>query len=185
MNASSFGLIEPARRLKELVHPTKRSLRASHSHRMAAAPDQLLLKTPNSKAATDWSSDGRFILYESQEPQTGSDLWAVDLKEPRKQFPLVQTEFEEVNGQFSPDGKWIGYESNESGRFEIYVQPFSRPGRKTQVSLKGGAQVRWRRDGKALLYIALDDRLTEVPLRFSASGQVVSQDPRFHSSRRI
>jgi roadblock/LC7 domain-containing protein len=113
-----------------LVHPTKRSLRASHSHRMAAAPDQLLLKTPNSKAATDWSSDGRFILYESQEPQTGADLWAVDLKEPRKQFPLVQTEFEEVNGQFSPDGKWIGYESNESGRFEIYVQPFSVLGEK-------------------------------------------------------
>jgi len=98
----------------------------------------------NSKAATDWSSDGRFILYESQEPQTGSDLWSVDLKEPQKQFPLVQTEFEEVNGQFSPHGKWIGYESNESGRFEIYVQPFRGPGRKTQVSLKGGAQVRWR-----------------------------------------
>jgi len=136
-----------------------------------------LLKTPNSKAATDWSSDGRFILYESQEPQTGSDLWAVDLKEFKKQFPLVQTEFEEVNGQFSPDGKWIGYESNDSGRFEIYIQPFRGPGRKTQVSLKGGAQVRWRRDGKALLYIALDDRLTEVPLRFSASGQVVEPGP--------
>jgi Tol biopolymer transport system component len=139
--------------------------------------DQLLLKTPNSKAATDWSADGRFILYESQEPKTGSDLWALDLQEPQKPFPLVQTEFEETNGQFSPDGKWMAWESNESGRFEIYVQPFPGPGRKTQISLKGGAQVRWRRDGKALLYIALDDRLTEVPLRFSATGQVVEPGP--------
>src|SRR5262249_11284969 len=58
-------------------------------------PDQLLLKTPNSKSATDWSADGRFLLYESQEPKTGSDLWALDLKE-QKQFPLVQTEFESI-----------------------------------------------------------------------------------------
>lgn len=139
-------------------------------------PDQLLLKTPNSKVATDWSADGRFLLYESREPKTGSDLWALDLTE-QKQFPLVQTEFEEGNGQFSPDGKWIAYESNESGRLEVYVQSFPGPGRKTQVSLKGGTQVRWRHDGNALFYIALDDRLTEVPLRFNASGQVAEPGP--------
>jgi Tol biopolymer transport system component/tRNA A-37 threonylcarbamoyl transferase component Bud32 len=139
--------------------------------------DQLLLKTPNSKRPTDWSADGRFLLYASQEPKTGSDLWALDLNESQKQFSVVQTQFEESNGQFSPDGKWIGYESNESGRTEIYVQPFRGPARKTQVSLKGGAQVRWRRDGQALFYIALDNRLTEVPIRFSASGQMVALGP--------
>jgi Tol biopolymer transport system component len=143
----------------------------------SSEPDQLLLKSPNSKGATDWSADGRFLLYESREPKTGSDLWALDLKEPQKQLPLVQTDFEDGNGQFSPDGKWIAYESNEFGRFEVYVQPFPGPGRKTQVSLKGGGQVRWRRDGKALFYIALDDRLTEVPLRFNASGEAVEPDP--------
>jgi serine/threonine protein kinase len=140
-------------------------------------PDQLLLKTSNSKSATDWSADGRFVLYESKETKTGSDLWALDLEEPQKPFPLVQTEFEEGLGQFSPDGKWIAYESNESGRFEIYVQPFRGTGRKTQVSLKGGGQVRWRRDGKALFFIALGDRLTEVPLRFNESGQVAEPGP--------
>jgi serine/threonine protein kinase len=139
-------------------------------------PEQLLLKTPNSKGATDWSADGRFLLYESREPKTGMDLWALDLKE-QKQLPLVQTEFEEGNGQFSPDGKWIAYESNESGRYEVYVQPFPGPGRKTQVSIKGGAQVRWRRDGNALFYIALDERLTEVPLRFNTGGQVADPGP--------
>jgi Tol biopolymer transport system component len=138
--------------------------------------DQLLLQTPNSKEALAWSADGRFILYETQLPTTGSDLWALDLNESR-QFPVAQTEFEEVEGQFSPDGKWLAYTSNESGRSEIYVQPFRGPGRKTQVSLKGGAQVRWRRDGQALFYIALDDRLMEVPIRFGASGQPLEPGP--------
>lgn len=71
--------------------------------------------------------------------------------------------FEEHIGQFSPDGKWIAYQSNESGRHEIYVQSFPGPGGKTQVSTNGGAQVRWRRDGKKLFYIALDNRLMAVP----------------------
>jgi len=123
------------------------------------------------------AADGRFLLYVEQAPKTGSDIWALDLNEPQKQFPVVQTEFEENNGQFSPIRKWLAYESNESGRNEIYVQPFHGPGRKTQVSLKGGSQVRWRRDGQALFYIALDDRLTEVPIRFAENGQKAEPGP--------
>jgi Tol biopolymer transport system component len=139
--------------------------------------DQLLLKTPQSKSVMDWSADGRFILYRSQDPKTGSDLWAVPLNDPQKHIPVAHTEFSESNGQFSPDGKWVAYESNESGRFEVYVQPFTGPGRKTQISLKGGAQARWRHDGQALFYIGADDRLTEVPLRFGADGQSVEPGP--------
>ena len=91
----------------------------------------------------------------------------------RKPFPVVQTNFDERDGQFSPDGKWIAYQSNESGRFEIYVQPFPGPGGKLQISTNGGAQVRWRRDGKELFYIALDDRLMAVPIRLASNGQTV------------
>jgi hypothetical protein len=95
----------------------------------------------------------------------------------RKPFPLVQTNSNERLAQFSPDGKWIAYESDESGRYEIYVQSFSssdaRAGGKVPVSNKGGAQVRWQADGKALYYIALDDRLMAAPLGFASSGQVV------------
>jgi hypothetical protein len=92
-------------------------------------------------------------------------------------FPIAHTEFMEMQGQFSPDVKWIAFQSNESGRFEIYVQAFPKPGTKIQVSVDGGTQVRWRRDGKALFYIGQDDVLREVPLRFNTSGDIEPAPP--------
>jgi len=88
-----------------------------------------------------------------------------------KPFPVVQTNFDERDAQFSPDGKWIAYQSNESGRFEIYIQPFPGPGSKLQVSTNGGAQVRWGPNGKELFYIALDARLMAVPIRLASNPQ--------------
>ena len=90
-------------------------------------------------------------------------MWALAMTGDRKPFPVVQTTFQEKGAQFSPDGKWIAYESNETGRFEIYLRAFPNGGRAVPVSATGGAQVRWRRDGKELFYIALDGRLTAVP----------------------
>ena len=89
----------------------------------------------------------------------------------RKPYPVVQTNFDERDAQFSPDGKWIAYQSNESGRFEIYIQPFPGPGSKLQVSTNGGAQVRWGPHGKELFYIALDARLMAVPIRLASNPQ--------------
>jgi Tol biopolymer transport system component len=129
-----------------------------------AGGDQVLLSTPEDKAPSDWSHDGRFLLYRNTGPKTGYDLWALPTTGDRKQFPVAETEFEERDGQFSPDGKWVAYQSNESGRFEIYVQPFPGPGGKWQVSTNGGAQVRWRPDGKELFYIAMDAKLMAVPI---------------------
>ncbi|MBI4472756.1 MAG: PD40 domain-containing protein, partial [Acidobacteria bacterium] len=141
-----------------------------------AGSEELVLATLQSKSATDWSSDGRFLLYRNLDDKLGYDLWALPLLGDRKPFPVVQTDYDERDGQFSPDGKWIAYQSNESGRFEIYVQPFPGPGSKWQVSTNGGAQVRWRRDGRELFYIALDDRLMAAPLRFVSNGQAVETD---------
>jgi len=145
----------------------------------SAGSETLLLATPQSKAPADWSSDDRFLLYRNSDPKTGFDIWALPFQDngkPGMPFPVVQTNFEERDGQFSPDGKWIAYQSNESGRFEIYVQPFLGPGAKWPVSTNGGAQVRWRRDGKELFYIALDGQLMSVPIRFPSSGQPVEAD---------
>ena len=115
----------------------------------------------------DWSPDGRFVLYRTQ-PQGSNtshwNLWAVPVEGKGEPFPVVQTNFDERDGQFSPDGKWIAFESNESGRYEIYLQPFPGPGARVPVSAGGGAQVRWRRDGRELFYIALDGRLMAVPI---------------------
>ena len=130
----------------------------------------MLLKVDTVAVATDWSPDGHVLLYRRLDPKTGTDIWALPLEGDRRAFPVVQTSFEERDAQFSPDGKWIAYQSNESGRFEVYVQPFPGPGGKTQVSTGGGAQPRWQRDGRELFYIALDGQLHAAPMRFAPNG---------------
>jgi Tol biopolymer transport system component len=132
--------------------------------------EQLLLESPTTKVPLDWSADGRFLLYRNDDPQTTSDLWVLPMTgtEERKPFAVVKTYFQDRDGQFSPDAKWIAYQSNESGRFEIYIQPFPGPGPKIQISSNGGMQVRWRQDGKELFYVSLDDRLVAVPIKLAA-----------------
>jgi eukaryotic-like serine/threonine-protein kinase len=132
--------------------------------------EELLLASTQNKVATDWSPDGRFVVYRSNDSKMSYDIWALPIDGDRKPIPVVQTNFDERDAQFSPDGKWIAYQSNESGRFEIYVQPFGVTGNKLQVSTNGGAQVRWRRDGKELFYIALDGRLMAVPVTLSSNA---------------
>ena len=101
------------------------------------------------------------------------------LEGDRKPFPVVETKTSlESNGQFSPDGKWIAFQSNESGRLEIYLQPFPGPGRRTRISSEGGVQARWRNDGNELFYLAPDDRLMAVPIKLdSKSGTVETGTP--------
>src|SRR5262249_24989623 len=79
--------------------------------------------------------------------------------------PIAQTSATESSGQFSPDGKWVAYESDESGRVEVYMQGFPHPGPKLRISTNGGSQVRWRHDGQELFYIAPDGKLMAVPIK--------------------
>jgi serine/threonine protein kinase len=136
--------------------------------------EALLLKTTQGKVALDWSPDGRFLLYHSVDDSLNNgDLWVLPLEGDRKPFPIAQTSFDERWGQFSPDGQWIAYESNESGRFEVYVQPFREPVGKRRMSINGGAQVRWRRDGKELFYVGLDGRLMAVSFQPGSDRKAV------------
>jgi len=123
--------------------------------------------------AADWSPDGRFLLFRTQDAKTKYDLWALPMNGEGKPFLVVRTDYDERDGQFSPDGKWIAYESDESGRFEIYIQPFPGPGAKLPVSTNGGAQVRWNRDGKELFFIGLDERLMAVQIKLPSAGQAI------------
>ena len=133
--------------------------------------EELLLATPQQKSVNDWSPDGRFVLFETYDRKRTSDLWALPMLGDRKPFLVVGTDFEEVRGQFSPDGNWVAYQSDESGRDEIYVQPFPGPGNKWPISTNGGSQVRWRRDGKEIYYVALDGRLMAAPIALRPNGQ--------------
>ena len=138
--------------------------------------EELLLETPQDKVASDWSRDGRFLLYYSSDPQTSWDIWVLPLEGERKPFVFLKTNFNERRGQFSPDGRWVAYMSNESERFEIYVRPFSASaaagaaGGQWQVSTSGGMYPRWRPDGKELYYIALDGKLMAVPIAVSGAA---------------
>ena len=93
-----------------------------------AGGEELLVESAQNKAAFDWSRDGRFLAYRSEDPQTSFDLWVLPMEGDRKPFVFLRTNFDEHRAQFSPDGRWVAYTSNESGQFEIYVRPFFQGG---------------------------------------------------------
>ena len=111
-----------------------------------------------------WSRDGRFIAYVSMDPQTDSDIWVLPLSGDRKPTALVRTQFSEAYARISPDGRWMAYSSNESGREGVYVTRFPEPGRKWQVSTNGGGFPVWRHDSRELFYRAADGKLVAVPV---------------------
>ncbi|MEW5975489.1 MAG: protein kinase [Acidobacteriota bacterium] len=124
-----------------------------------------LLKSETIKHPQDWSLDGRFILYTNLDSKVGQqDLWFIPLFGDRQPAPFLTTPFEEKQGQFSPDGRWVAYCSDESGKDEVYVQSFPVAGNKVLISTSGGTEPRWRRDGKELFYLAADGRLMAVEI---------------------
>jgi len=120
--------------------------------------EELLLESDRNKNAEDWSRDGRWLAYNEAAPGAGNDIWTLSLA-TRQPQPFLQTRFNEDEASFSPDGKWVAYRSFESGRSEVYVQPFaeSAPGvrGKWVVSSAGGLEPQWRGDGKELFYTSL------------------------------
>jgi dipeptidyl aminopeptidase/acylaminoacyl peptidase len=133
-----------------------------------------ILTMPNTATPLSWSSDGRLLVIRAAGERTGSDLFAIDMTGDRKPFPVVQTPFDEAEAQISPDGRWLAYGSNESGRYEIYLRPFPAGGSRVQVSAAGGAQVRWAPSGKELFYVAPDRRMMAVEVRTSSDAPDVS-----------
>jgi serine/threonine protein kinase len=138
---------------------------------------ELLVSSTQNKSPSDWSPDGHWLLYRSIDPKTGSDLWVASMDKERRLIPVVQTAYDDRDGQFSPDGKWIAYTSNESGRDEIYVQPFPGPGAKQRISTNGGTQVRWRHDGKELFYVRPDERLMAVVVQAASAQALEAGEP--------
>jgi eukaryotic-like serine/threonine-protein kinase len=136
-----------------------------------AGNEDLLLESPDPKVVNDWSQDGRFIIYRNSDPKNGQDLWVLPLFGDRKPYPFLATPFNEADAQFSPDMRWVVYQSDESGQYQIYVQPFPGPGGKWQVSSAGGTQPRWNRNGRELFYIAADGKLMSVSIETTTGSQ--------------
>ena len=127
-----------------------------------AGQDELLLKSAHAKFPSDWSRDGRFLLYAESGVKSGPDLWVLNIDGERKPAPFLQTPFNETQGQFSPDSRWIAYASDESGRSEIYVQAFPAAAGKFQISADGGDEPSWRADGRELYFLSPDQKLMAV-----------------------
>jgi eukaryotic-like serine/threonine-protein kinase len=150
---------------------------------------EILLESLNPgifRFANDWSRDGKFLLYLSVDPKTNRDLWVLPMSgSERKPFPLekINTPYEEQNGQFSPDSQWIAYQSNELGKFEVYVEPFQRPGAKVRISPNGGVQPRWNPNGNELFYIAPDGMLTAAPIQIAGQSLNVGDPVALFPSR--
>jgi eukaryotic-like serine/threonine-protein kinase len=130
--------------------------------------DEILVKSDSPKHVETWSPDGRYVVYTSVEAKTKYDLWLLPLFGDRMPTPYLQSEFSEGQSQISPDGRWIAYTSNESGRFEVYVGAFPEPGEMWQISTNGGADPRWRPDGKELFFIAADGQLMALPVEIGS-----------------
>jgi Tol biopolymer transport system component len=143
---------------------------------------------PAADVPMDWSRDGRFILYRAQsQTTTRMHLWALPMSPVDKPFavtPLTEAA-DERTGQFSPDGKWVAFESNESGRYEIYVQAFPKPGARTVVSTDGGLQPRWGPDSQELYYVTPDARLMGVALRVRDEATIEAASPALLFQTRI
>jgi Tol biopolymer transport system component len=120
-------------------------------------------------SATDWSGDSKFVLYYRPGDKTRTDLWIASQStgasgETQKPFPYLDSSFNEWYGVFSPDGHWIAYESDESGRPEVYVQGFPLTNQKVRISTGGGTDAAWSKNGE-LFYLAADRNLMAVPYR--------------------
>jgi eukaryotic-like serine/threonine-protein kinase len=154
--------------------------------------EELLLKSDDNKTPSSQSPDGRFLLYSVRTPKANKeDIWILPLEGSQRAPMLFQgTEFDETRAQFSPDGRWIAYSSDESGRPEVYVREFSLSAdgkpeatAKHQISNGGGSPLRWNDDGKELIYVAADRRTimsaeiaTRPALQFSP-GKALFQLP--------
>ena len=166
---------------KQIVYMSRRQgvFRIERKPADGSGTSETLLESGRWVAPRSWSPDRRELLYESVDPETGFDLWAMPLSGDRRPVPFVQTRFNEGNAAFAPDGKWVAYVSDKSGQNEVYVRPFAKPGAELQVSSgttmcsQGGCAPppRWRADGRELFYISSDWKLMSVPINGSPELQ--------------
>jgi Tol biopolymer transport system component len=143
-------------------------------------PEEPVVESDSFKLATSWSADGRFLLYQSTDVETKSDIWVVPMTGERTPRVFLKTPFIERFGTFSPDGRWVTYQSNETGRNEVYVRPFvsnpgdvsaNQSGGQWQVSSSGGIMPTWRPDGKEIYFLSPAGMMMGTPI--SVTGATV------------
>jgi serine/threonine protein kinase/Tol biopolymer transport system component len=138
--------------------------------------DELVASPPSGAGSPDWSRDGRFLVY-----STGPDIDALPLFGDRKPIELLHSAFAKGNPALSPDGKWIAYHSNESGKPQVYMQSFPDGGNRAQISYDGGTEPRWRGDGREIFFLAPDGMLMAASIDTSKTVQAGTPQPLFQT----
>jgi Tol biopolymer transport system component len=141
--------------------------------------DELLLESGGPALPMDWSPDGKLLVYCITDPKTSGDIWALpitDASGEKKPMPVLQTTSDERNPQISPDGKWMAYSSDETGRSEIFIKSFPYGPAKIQVSVNGGVFPRWRRDGKELYFMNLVSLGAMMASDIRTNGSSIQRD---------
>ena len=162
---------------EELIYRSNRGTQSNQLYRVSTAGvgrAELVLSVAQQRdlqqatpIPTDWSRSGAYLVYHAPTPKNGFDLWALSLAD-RKVVNLKQTRDNELHGSISPDSRWLAYASDESGRYEVYVQAFPDPKDVWPISTEGGSQPRWSPNGRELLYLQRDGTLMCCPNRDSA-----------------
>jgi eukaryotic-like serine/threonine-protein kinase len=143
-----------------------RSVDGDHDEPMLVRPEQ-------KNVPTEWSPDGHTLLFINADEHTHLDILALPVDSTRTPFPVIKSEFEDINPQFGPDGTWIVYQSNISNRYELYVRRFLGGGASVPITVDGATQPRLRRDGKEVFYLGLDHWLMALPIQVSANARSV------------
>jgi Tol biopolymer transport system component len=144
-----------------------------------AGDDQLLLSADADDVPTSWSRDGKHILFMRFPGGGRATVWLLTI-DSREAKPLLQSaEFESAAAAFSPNGRFIAYSSDESGRSEVYVQPFPLTGEKWMISSGGGDLPLWRDDGKELFFLTEDGRIMSAEIKSDGAFDSVVTKPLF------
>jgi hypothetical protein len=155
-----------------------------------AGSEELLFNSGPVGNISEWTRDGRFLIYQAVSPKTGNNIWVLPLEGDRKPFPFAQVPFNQIAGHVSPDGRWIAYLSDESGRYEVYVQGFmpspnagaSAIAGKWLISRGGtGGMIHWRKDGRELTYLATDGKVRAVDISTTGGFRAGMPQPLFQA----
>jgi Tol biopolymer transport system component len=131
-----------------------------------AAPEKSIVTMDRDLNRPVWSADGKYLVFDSLSGELGTDIYIVDLAKGGKPQPWLASPFNEAYAAFSPDGRWIAYVSDESGRDEVYIRSFPEPATRIQISTEGGTGPLWSRDGKELFY-AFGRQMMSVNISYS------------------
>jgi Tol biopolymer transport system component/predicted Ser/Thr protein kinase len=141
-----------------------------------AGAEERMVAAPTHQVVNDWSPDGRFVMYNEETPDTARDLWVLPVTPAgrpspgAKPWPFVRDRFDQTVARFSPDTRWVAYQSDESGQTEVYVRSFPEPREKLHISTGGGTYPAWGPGGRELFYISRDRKLMVVTLKLAGTA---------------